>query len=110
MSGHGDGQPHRRAARRYDIRVPVEYEQSPKQPGSGTTWNLSVSGVLIEHASEWVEVGGRLELRFSFFAGSFDTRFPANVVRRTPDGFAVQFDILETDQIRLLNRALPGDD
>jgi len=108
MSGQGDGQTQRRVARRYEIRVPVEYEQNQQQ-GSGTTWNLSVSGVLIERASARVDVGGRLELRFSFFPGSFDTRFPANVVRHTPDGFAVQFDVLETDQIRLLNRALPGD-
>jgi hypothetical protein len=109
MSGQGEGLPQRRAARRYDIRVPVEYEQEEDAQGRGTTWNLSISGVRIENAAPRVDVGHRLALRFSFFPGSFETPIPGNVVRLTDGGFAVQFDVLDIDQIRLLNRALPED-
>lgn len=110
MTEPGGRDPERRVARRYDIRVPVEYGQNQAVHGSGTTWNLSVSGVRIQHASRQVEVGGLLALRFSFFPGSFETPLPGSVVRHTEDGFAVQFDVLDATQIRLLSRALPNED
>ena len=109
MNGQGDHNSERRTARRYDIRVPVEYEHDDDAQGSGTTWNLSVSGVRIENTSKTIGVGNRVAMRFSFFAGSFATSFPGSVVRHTSAGFAVQFDVLGADQIRLLDQALPGE-
>ena len=107
MNGPGDDSSERRTATRYDIRVPVEYQQNGDAHGSGITWNLSVSGVRIENASKTVDVRNRVAMRFSFFAGSSATPFPGSVVRHTSGGFAVQFDVLGADQIRLLHQTFP---
>jgi len=66
-----------------------------------------MSGVLLSSTSNRVSLGTGLELRFSLFAGSFDTSFRGTVVRHTEDGFAVQFDALASAQVELLHRALP---
>lgn len=97
-----------RIAPRFEIRVPVEY-QYDAATGRGTTANVSTSGVRIAMTarSPQLSVGSGLTLRFSFFAGSFDTPFAANVVRHTDDGFAVQFDTLDGQQRNLLRQALP---
>ncbi len=101
--------PERRIAPRYRIRVPVEYEQAAAT-GRGTTWDVSTSGVHVamSHASPSLLIGSEVKLRFSFFMGSFAVAFPANVVRHTPDGFAVQFDRLGPTHRDLLRQALPG--
>ncbi len=101
-------QSERRIAPRYRVRVPVEYEQA-SVTGRGTTWDISASGVHVSmrHASSALSIGSEVKLRFSFFAGSFDTAFPANVVRQTPEGFAVQFDPLGSAHRDLLRQALP---
>ena len=99
-------QPERRIAPRYRIQVPVEYEQA-SATGSGTTWDISTSGAHVaSHASP--SLGSEMTLRFSFFVGSFDVAFPANVVRHTPDGFAVQFDQLSRPHRDVLRQALPA--
>lgn len=100
-----------RVAPRYEIRVPVEYH-ADTTTGRGTTANVSRSGVRIAKgaAAPEVIVGAGMTLRFSFFAGSFDTPFEAEVVRHTDDGFAVQFRSLDGEQRELLRQALPGRD
>ena len=98
----------KRRAPRYKIRVPVEcrYESGT---AAGTTANVSTSGVRIAlaSASTRLSVGSGLTMRFSFFAGSFDTPFGASVVRHTDDGFAVHFNGLDGRQRELLRQALP---
>ena len=78
--------------------------------GRGTTWDVSTSGVhvVMRRASSPLSIGGEVRLRFSFFVGSFDVAFPANVVRHTPEGFAVQFERLGTTHRDLLRQALPA--
>lgn len=107
MSNAGGAAPpdERRAAPRFRVRAPVEYADSAS--GRGITWDVSLSGVRIEGASASVPVGRTLTLRFSFFAGSFDTPLSGRVVRHTGEGFAVAFTALEPAQLDLLQRALP---
>ena len=94
----------RRAAPRFNIRVPTEYENSTL--GRGLTKNVSSSGVLLEHASDLIQIDTELRMRFSFFHGSFDTVFTGAVVRYTEEGFAARFVPLGTDQIEVLRRVL----
>ncbi len=98
----------KRRAPRFEIRVPVEC-QFESGITTGTTANVSISGVLIAPASisTGLSVGSGLTMRFSFFAGSFDTPFAASVVRHTDDGFAVHFNPLDAQQHGLLRQALP---
>ena len=63
---------------------------------------MRVAGVTFQ-----IRVGAGVMLRFSFFPGSFETWFSANVVRHTADGFAVHFENLADDQAAILRRALP---
>ena len=102
----GSGPHDRRVARRFDLRVPVEY-QSTTVNGQGTVWNISASGARIENASAFMESGARLGLRASFYPGSFDVVLTGDVVRHTEGGFAVQFVALGPAQKGLLRKALP---
>ena len=98
----------RRAAPRFSVQVPTEYENSDM--GRGLTENLSLSGVLIEHVSKSIAIQTAIALRFSFFVGSFDTVFQGAVVRHIKDGFAVQFgdmDEIQLDVIRRIIRLSP---
>ncbi len=94
----------RRAAPRFIIQVPTEYENS--QMGSGLTENVSISGVRIEKASISAAIQTEIRLRFSFFKGSFDTIFQGTVVRHTGPGFAVQFGDMGEAQLEVLSRTL----
>jgi len=95
-----------RAASRFTVRVSTEYESS--HTGNGFTENLSLSGVLIDYASSSIPIKTKVTMRFSFFAGSFDTEFQGSVVRHTEDGFAVQFGSLDSAQLNILRTALPS--
>jgi hypothetical protein len=99
----------KRIALRHPICVPVEYEQD-STAGSGTTCDISSSGVHVamSHTSTPLSIGDGVKLRFSFFVGSFDVAFPANVVRHTSEGFAVRFDQLGPTHRDVLRQALPG--
>ena len=55
----------KRAAPRFLVQVPTDYENS--HAGSGLTENLSLSGVLIEPASTAIELQTEIQLRFAFF-------------------------------------------
>ena len=90
---------------RFGLRAPTEYSEG--RTGRGTTENISLSGALIENISEQQLVGTRLDLRFSFFAGSYETPFAGRVVRLTDRGFAVEFVELDSTQHQLLHNALP---
>ena len=94
----------RRGARRFSVQAPTEYENSGH--GSGFTEDVSLSGVRVEHASRPISIEAELQLRFSFYHGSFETLFAGTVVRRTNNGFAVQFGSLNADQLGVLRRAL----
>ncbi len=86
----------------------MEYGQDA-ETGRGFTKDVSLSGVLIERASVEVPIDTELRLRFSFFLGSFETRFQGEVVRNTTDGFAVQFGSLDAAQLEILRTALRPD-
>ncbi len=93
-----------RSAPRFNVQVPTEYENG--HPGSGLTENVSPSGVLIEPASRSIAIQTELQLRFSFFIGSFDTVFQGTVVRHTEDGFAVQSMNMDEAQLEVLRKIL----
>ncbi len=95
----------RRRAPRFDVYVPMEYEDDAA--GRGFTKNVSLSGVLIGQASSPPPIGASLRLRFSFFLGSFETPFRGKVVRQAEEGFAIQFASLEEAELEILRRALP---
>lgn len=107
-------QEEKRIAPRYDIRVPIEYVRDPMESrystliGHGTTWDVSLSGVRLSQTTLPAVVGSGVIISFSFFPGSFDTWFSAEVVRHTKDGFAIRFSHLEKRQIEILRRALPS--
>ncbi len=94
----------RRREPRFSVQVPTEYENS--QTGSGLTENVSLSGVLIEHASRSIPIQTEIRLRFSFFSGSFDTEFQGTVIRHTGGGFAVQFGDMDPVQVEVLRRII----
>lgn len=104
MAPHTD-ETDRRRARRFEVRAPTQYANTER--GTGITENVSISGVLIQNASRLVGVGSSVEVRFSFFPGSFDTAFTAHVIRETEAGFALQFSDLGPSQLSLLRAALP---
>jgi hypothetical protein len=97
----------RRAAPRYPLQAPVEFNDGAG--GTGTTENISVSGVLIEDSTFQVEVRSDVILHFSFFAGSFGIPFLGTVVRHSSGGFAVRFFELGSPQREVLREALPPD-
>ena len=90
---------------RFEVRGPAEYQDGAS--GNGTTWNISFSGVLIENASEQLPIGALVEVRFSFFPGSFDTTFVGRVIRHTERGFALEFTDLDDPRRKVLTAALP---
>ena len=92
----------KRAAPRFQVQVPTDYENS--HAGSGLTENLSFSGVLIESASSSIAVQSEVQLRFAFFIGSSNTVFRGTVVRQSSDGFAVHFGDMDEAQRRVLRR------
>ena len=96
---------HQRAPR-FSIYAPVEYEEH-SVTGRGFTENVSISGALIEAASLPAPIGANLQLRFSFFPGSFATPFIGKVVRHAGDGFAVQFVNLDESELEILRTTLP---
>ena len=98
------GEQERRTAQRFSIQAPTEYANT--QNGTGFTENVSLSGVRIEHTSNAISVETELGMRFSFFYGSFETAFEGRVVRHTGNGFAVRFETLDTEQLRVLRQAL----
>jgi hypothetical protein len=86
----GTGTGNKRAKVRVDMRVPVEFS-GRRVRGRGFIRNISESGALVEDAEPLVVAGGRIRLRFAFFAESVPVEIPATVVRETSSGFAVQF-------------------
>jgi hypothetical protein len=108
LGEQNDSDNERRVETRFPIHVPVEFTNGDVA-GSGVTGNVSMSGVRIDDASAEPRAGVNLELRFSFFLGSFETAVQGRWVRPTRGGFAVQFTDLDPVQQELLHRALPVD-
>jgi hypothetical protein len=104
MSADGPGKG--RVAPRYPIEAHLEFS-SPSSTGRGRTRNISLSGAYIDAPPE-VSPRDRIEVRFSFFVGSFEVAFPAEVVRLAENGFAVRFQDLGEPQLRILKRVLPN--
>ena len=97
----------RRLAPRFRIQVPVWFANGTVS-GTGVTRDISLTGVRIDEVSVQPDPHAALELRFSFFVGSFETPFRARWIRPTnKGGFAVQFTELGGPQLDLLRRALP---
>ncbi|MEE9280272.1 MAG: PilZ domain-containing protein [Myxococcota bacterium] len=92
-------------AKRYDLSGPVEY-RGDAVLGTGTIWNVSASGALVERASTIVETGTPLRIRVSYYPGSFEIELPSEVVRTTSTGFAIRFTDLDESSRRLLARVL----
>lgn len=103
-----EGDNERRVEPRFPIHAPVQFNNGNVE-GTGMTGNVSMSGARIDEVSEAPRAGTTLELRFSFYVGSFETPFRGRWVRPTRDGFAVEFTGLEPSQQELLRRALPVD-
>ena len=94
----------RRRAPRFGVQAPVEYTNSGTN--SGVTENLSQSGTLIQVTSGQPPINEELSIRFSFFLGSFATQFRGRVVRRTRNGFAIEFGGLDANHLEVLGRAM----
>lgn len=92
-------------ARRYDLSAPVEYRGTSVE-GTGTIWNVSASGALVERVSATVAAGTPLRMRVSYYPGSFEIELPTEVVRTTDTGFAVRFTDLDESSQRMLARVL----
>ena len=96
----------RRRAKRFPLRVPAEYENGGH--GTGTTENLSRSGVLMTNTTVRAQIGTDIVMRMSLYPGSFETPFHGRVVRVTDDGFAAVFERLSEAASEALQAALPG--
>ncbi len=93
---------------RVALRVPVSYRSVDAELwGEGTTWNLSTSGALVEHATRQPVLGTELLLWLSLYPGSTGVALPGTVTRLTDRGFAVRFGKLDDEQAHLIQRALP---
>lgn len=93
-------------APRINLRVPVFYRADTVW-GEGTSGDVSMSGALIEFASETPPLDAKVEIWFSFFPGSTSVAIPARVVRHTETGFGVTFIDLQDEHFQLLRQALP---
>jgi hypothetical protein len=88
---------------RFRVGLPIEYH-GPSLRGSGTTWDISTSGVRID-TEELVDVGTTLQLRLRLPSGS-ELPLTARVVRQTESGFAARFLEVTPEQDRQLREAL----
>jgi hypothetical protein len=91
---------------RINLRVPVFY-RAGEVWGEGTSGDVSMSGALIEFATETPALDAKVEIWFSFFPGSTSVAVPARVVRHTDSGFGVTFIDLQDEHFHLLRQALP---
>lgn len=94
-------------APRLALHALVDY-QSGRGRGRGVTEDISISGARICEVDRLACVGERLSLRFAFFMGSYSVPLLGEVVRKTEDGFAVRFVMLQRRHRELLLRALPS--
>ena len=94
----------RRESPRLRTSAPAEY-RTISGSGTGTVYDISMSGVRVEEASTPLKDGDTVWLRCSFFIGSYSVELIGRVARQTSPGlFALQFLELEPDQLGLLNR------
>ena len=81
----------RRSRPWFDVRVPATYRTRASR-GLGTASRLSAMGAVIERATEQAPLGSRVRLELALPGGELEVT--GEVVRRTPDGFAVRFALL----------------
>ncbi len=92
----------KRTARRIPVEVLTEFVVGETVAANGVARDLSVTGVWIEAQTGSLNVGEQVKLRFSIHPGTFATEFPGRIVRKTTDGFAVQFLALEAHHLKIL--------
>ncbi len=74
--------------------------------GTGRVRNISKSGALIEDADEVVMPGSSIKLRLSFLEDAIPVDIPAEVIRETETGFAVEFKKLNPRTSAVLGVAI----
>jgi hypothetical protein len=94
-------------APRYDLRTPVGFRNSEIR-GTGTVWNMSESGALIEQVFWRAIPGTRLSLDVSFPEERKELVLAGEVVRNSATGgFAVKFSELPVRERSMLSQLLP---
>ena len=94
-------------AERYDLRAPVDFAARSIR-GTGTVWDMSASGALIEQVFWRAVPGTRLQLDFKFETGEASFELSGEVVRNSDmGGFAVRFPEIESDARARLETLLP---
>jgi hypothetical protein len=83
--------------------------QSGDVEGQGLATNLSLSGVMIERASQQLGPGTKVVLRLKVAGGYETVSIEAEVVRESDTGFALRFTNLEPRVASLLGDAIAGD-
>jgi hypothetical protein len=79
-----------RPARRFQLRIPVDYE-SDGQSGEGMLIDLSSSGALIEATNVPLRFGALVDIGYTLEGDEKPTEIYGKVVRETDSGFAVEF-------------------
>ncbi len=74
--------------------------------GTGRVRNISKSGALIEDADPLVTPGSTIKLRLSFLEDSIPVEIPAQVIRESGTGFAVEFKKLTPRTRAVLGMAI----
>ena len=74
--------------------------------GTGKIRNISRGGALIDEADQRLEPGAQIKLRFSFLEDSIPVEVPAEVIRETETGFAVEFKKLSHRTRAVLGMAI----
>ncbi len=95
----------RRTGRRISTDLPTEFVVGESAAATGVARDLSATGVWIEAQTGSLNVEELVKMRFSILPGTFATEFSGRIVRKTTDGFAVQFLDLEARHLRILLEA-----
>lgn len=93
------------ADKRRNLRVKVQFESlysGDRQEGAGVLADISHSGALIEGASLQPRVGSKVRL-FVFLQPVSPFELAGHVVRRTPDGFAIEYNEVTPDIMALVD-------
>lgn len=92
----------KRVAPRLRLQAAARYSSGPAS-GEGIVKNMSRSGALIENVSNPLRPGTKVTLHICLVSGAEEMQLSAEVVRETPEGFAIRFVGLESRQATLLS-------
>jgi hypothetical protein len=79
---------------RVTVQFTTEYT-GKRVDGTGTVRNISQTGALIEPAEPPLAPGSHIRVRFSFLDSTLGVELAAEIVRKTPSGFAIRFNEME---------------